>query len=93
MFFTAFWIPLAFCMMIGWVATTWIRARHGYPIDDGAGGHLYKAGLDSRGVTTSSEAADRDAAIRRLEERVRVLERIVTDDSARLSAEIERLRG
>ncbi len=36
--------------------------------------------------------APRDALIARLEERVRVLERIATDDSARLRAEIYNLR-
>jgi hypothetical protein len=36
--------------------------------------------------------AERDALIAKLEERVRVLERIATDDSSRLRAEIEALR-
>lgn len=36
--------------------------------------------------------AERDALIAKLEERVRVLERIATDDSARLRAEIDALR-
>jgi hypothetical protein len=36
--------------------------------------------------------AERDALIAKLEERVRVLERIATDDSARLRAEIDSLR-
>jgi len=36
--------------------------------------------------------AERDALIAQLEERVRVLERIATDDSARLRAEIDSLR-
>ena len=38
-----------------------------------------------------SALAERDALIAKLEERVRVLERIATDDSARLRAEIESL--
>ena len=38
------------------------------------------------------ELAERDALIAKLEERVRVLERIATDDSARLRAEIDALR-
>ena len=36
--------------------------------------------------------AERDALIAKLEERVRVLERIATDDAARLRAEIDNLR-
>jgi hypothetical protein len=39
-----------------------------------------------------SALAERDALIAKLEERVRVLERIATDPSERLKAEIERLR-
>lgn len=39
-----------------------------------------------------SALAERDALIAKLEERVRVLERIATDPSARLREEIERLR-
>jgi hypothetical protein len=39
-----------------------------------------------------SELAERDALIAKLEERVRVLERIATDDSARLREEIDSLR-
>ena len=38
------------------------------------------------------ELAERDALIAKLEERVRVLERIVTDDSSRLRREIDSLR-
>jgi hypothetical protein len=44
-----------------------------------------------RGDLTSA-LAERDALIAKLEERVRVLERIATDDSARLREEIEALR-
>jgi hypothetical protein len=44
----------------------------------------YRADLES-------ELAERDALIAKLEERVRVLERIATDDSARLRAEIDSL--
>jgi hypothetical protein len=42
-------------------------------------------------VDLESELAERDALIAKLEERVRVLERIVTDDAARLRAEIDSL--
>jgi hypothetical protein len=46
----------------------------------------------TRGAGLEGELAERDALIAKLEERVRVLERIATDDSARLRAEIESLR-
>lgn len=45
-----------------------------------------------RGADVETALAERDAMIAKLEERVRVLERIATDGSARLRAEIESLR-
>jgi|SRR5687768_2966737 hypothetical protein len=45
-----------------------------------------------RGAGLEGALAERDALIAKLEERVRVLERIATDDSARLRAEIDGLR-
>ena len=49
--------------------------------------HRRKARNDPEGAL-----AERDALIAKLEERVRVLERIATDPSARLRAEIDSLR-
>lgn len=46
----------------------------------------------ARRADLESALAERDALIAKLEERVRVLERIATDDSARLRAEIDSLR-
>jgi hypothetical protein len=46
----------------------------------------------ARRTDLESALAERDALIAKLEERVRVLERIATDDSARLRAEIDSLR-
>jgi hypothetical protein len=80
--------------MLGWVITTWIRAKHGYPIDDGAGNLAHKSGPSSEEIAkhVAKALADRDATIAKLEERVRVLERVVTDEGTRLSDEIEKLR-
>src|SRR5215467_2335146 len=41
----AFWgfMPaIILVTVVGWVVTTWIRAKHGYPLDDGAGHPVYK---------------------------------------------------
>jgi hypothetical protein len=46
----------------------------------------------AHGADLESALAERDALIAKLEERVRVLERIATDDSARLRDEIDALR-
>jgi hypothetical protein len=63
-------------LVAGWVATTWIRAKHGYPL---AGG-VRKAAADG---------TRREAALARLEARVRVLERIATDRPAQLRDELD----
>ena len=79
----------------GWVFTTWIRARHGYPIEDQFWGIVEKAdGPDAaRQVELlSNENAQLKGQIGRLEERIAVMERIVTDPSDRVSREIENLR-
>jgi len=49
--------------------------------------------LDVMGSQTAEKAAQYAAQTERLEQRVRVLERIVTDKGLDLSDEIERLRG
>lgn len=92
--FASMWVGLAFFFSIAWVITTWIRAKHGYPLSDGAGGQVHPGGRPSEHVARQIEVAlaERDAVIARLEERVRVLERIATDNPSRLGDEIERLR-
>ena len=93
----AFWgfMPaIVLVSVVGWVVTTWIRAKHGYPLDDGAGHAVYKgASPDAVAEQVRQALASRDATIAKLEERVRVLERIVTDDSSRVAREIESLRA
>jgi hypothetical protein len=84
------WVAIPITAILAGVVTTWIRARHGYPLDRrGRGGGLPQyseiAGL-------KDAVASRDAIIAKLEERVRVLERIATDKPAALRDEIDRLR-
>lgn len=78
-----------------WIVTTWIRARHGYPIENEWGGMVQpNAGPDAERKIQllSSENEKLTGQISRLEERIAVLERIATDQPNRLSAEIEKLR-
>jgi hypothetical protein len=49
--------------------------------------------LELQGRETAERAAQYAAHVERLEQRVRVLERIATDKGAHLAAEIEDLRG
>jgi len=79
---------------IGWIATSWIRARHGYPVEGEWGGTVSKSDPDAERkiALLSSENARIAAQVSRLEERIAVLERIATDAPSRLTAEIERLK-
>ncbi len=79
----------------GWVFTTWIRARHGYPIEDQFFGTAEKS--DSPAAARqlqllSDENGELKGKVGRLEERIAVLERIATDPAARTAREIEERR-
>lgn len=84
--------------MAGWWVTTWIRAKHGYPVENEWGGMTGRlADLEdpeaARQIALlTNENADLKGKLLRIEERVAVLERIATDSSTRLAAEIESLR-
>jgi hypothetical protein len=81
--------------MIGWAVTTWIRAKHGYPVENEWGGTvLPKSGPDAdrQIALLTNENADLKGKLLRIEERVAVLERIATDSSTRLAHEIDSLR-
>lgn len=78
----------------GWIITSWIRAKHGYPVEGEWGGVTHKpdaeAGRKIELLTNENEKLH--GQVTRLEERIAVLERIATDVPSRLSAEIENLR-
>ncbi len=79
---------------IGWIITTAIRARHGYPIENEWGGTAGKIDVD---LKRQNEILEREnellrGKVGRLEDRMGVLERIATDAPGRLTAEIEKLR-
>lgn len=77
-----------------WMVTSWIRAKHGYPLDAEWGGAVTKADpeADRKIALLTSENDKLHGQVTRLEERIAVLERIATDVPSRLTAEIEKLR-
>lgn len=81
---------------VGWVITTWIRARHGYPLENEFGGKAARELGDvegQRSITLLSNENQRlTEQIGRLEERIAVLERIATDPADRVAREIDALR-
>ncbi len=81
--------------MAAWVLTTWMRIKNGYPLDGSWGQALYPKKdeeLIERVKLISTENAQLRAELGSVKDRLATVERIVTDDSHRLTQEIEALR-
>lgn len=80
---------------VGWVLTTWLRVRHGYPLE-GSWGQALKPVVNNEHVERirllTSENAQMAAELAAMKERLVTLERIATDSGARLSREIDNLK-
>jgi len=86
-----FVIAIVAISTLGWVITTAIRARHGYPLDGEWGGKVHPHGRDdTKALTVENEQLKTKVGM--LEERLKVLERIATDPSRQLADDIEKLR-
>jgi len=79
---------------VGWLIQTWIRAKHGYPIEDQFFGTVDRKepDADRKIELLSTENDQLKGQIGRLEERIAVLERIATDPADRTAREIDALR-
>jgi hypothetical protein len=80
----------------GWIFTTWLRIKHGYPLEDQSGQALYPqrhAETEERVKLLTQENAQLRAELGSLKDRLANVERIVTDGAYRLDREIETLRG
>lgn len=78
----------------GWLINNWIRARHGYALENEWKGMTPKGNPDTdRKIELLSAENERlTGQISRLEERIAVLERIATDPAERTAREIDALR-
>ena len=91
----AFVLAIIAMSYAAWLITSWIRAKHGYPLENEWGGTVPKdAGPDSaRQIELLGTENDKlRGQVSRLEERLSVLERIATDPAERVAREIEQLR-
>ncbi|MEO1048263.1 MAG: hypothetical protein AAFW59_08030, partial [Pseudomonadota bacterium] len=79
----------------GWVFTTWIRVKHGYPLE-GAWGQSLKPSTDheakQRVALLTQENAELRAELGSVKDRLANVERIVTDSGYHLTSEIDALR-
>jgi hypothetical protein len=80
----------------GWIYTTRMRIKNGYPLS-GAWGQAVYPKSDQEAVERvkliSQENAQLRAEIGSIKDRLANVEKIVVDDSHKLNAEIEALRG
>jgi hypothetical protein len=79
----------------GWVFTTWLRIKNGYPLDGAWGQAVYPKKMNEEAVERikllSTENAQLRAELGSVKDRLATVERIVTDESRRLAHEIEAL--
>ncbi|MEZ5709651.1 MAG: hypothetical protein R3E02_09730 [Blastomonas sp.] len=93
-----FVIAIVTVCTMGWIFNNWIRARHGYPLENEWGGTSERLGApdsDRKIELLTNENEQLTGKIGRLEERISVLERIATEKegtASRLAEEINRLR-
>ncbi len=79
---------------VGWVMTTWLKIKNGYPLESSWGKPLLPATSGEtieRVKLLSQENAQLRAELGSVKDRLEVLERIVTDGGVRLAAEIDSL--
>ena len=79
---------------VGWVVTTWMRIRHGYPLENSWGKAVYPKDSEAkeRVKLLSQENAQLRAELGSIKDRLANVERIVTDSGYALTHEIETLR-
>ncbi|MDE1466157.1 hypothetical protein [Aurantiacibacter sp. D1-12] len=80
---------------VGWVVTTWLRIKHGYPLDNAWGKSVYPKNTESeeRVKLLTQENAQLRAELGSMKDRLGNVERIVTDSGYQLTHEIENLRA
>ena len=79
----------------GWIINNWIRAKHGYDLEDEWGGKTSKANSQANSAETErlkSENRELHDKLDAMQDRMIVLEKIVTDRGYSLADEIEALR-
>ncbi|GEM73602.1 hypothetical protein [Sphingomonas aquatilis] len=82
--------------MAGWIITTWLRVKNGYPLDGAWGQAVYPQKNEEtaeRVKLLSQENAQLRAELGSIKDRLAVIERIATDPAERTAREIDALRS
>ena len=82
---------IVFAVTVGWLINNWIRAKHGYPLEDDWGGLVEKTDTEEN-KRLREENRELNDKLDTMQDRMIVLEKIVTDRGYSLSEEIEALR-
>ncbi len=79
----------------GWVITTWMRIKNGYPLENSWGKAIYPKNDQAveRVKLLTQENAELRAELGSLKDRLGNVERIVTDSGYQLTSQIEQLRA
>ena len=80
--------------VVGWVITTWMRIKNGYPLENSWGMPIHpKTDQESaeRIKLLTNENAQLRAEIGSMKDRLETVERIITDQPSKLAREIDAL--
>ena len=76
----------------GWLINNWIRAKHGYELEDEWGGKSARKSDNAETKRLKAENRELNQKLDAMQDRMVVLEKIVTDRGYSLADEIEALR-
>jgi hypothetical protein len=89
------WTALVVAVCVGgWVFTTWLRIKHGYPLETSWGRALHPTTDNEskeRIKLLTGENAQLRAELGSVKDRMETIERIITDQPHRLAQEIDSL--
>jgi len=86
-----FVIAIVAISTFGWIINNWIRAKHGYSLEDEWGGKTERSDT-AETKRLKAENTELNNKLDTMQDRMVVLEKIVTDRGYSLSEEIEALR-
>ncbi|MEL7719315.1 hypothetical protein AAG604_04855 [Citromicrobium bathyomarinum] len=85
-------VLVGMAVVAAWVLTTWMRIKHGYPLENSWGKAVYPKDGEERVKLLTQENAQLRAELGSIKDRLGNVERIVTDSGYHLTHEIETLR-